>query len=351
MKTTNKILMLSMLFITVCIKSFSQGYIPQAGMVGYTNYLAQNPLASNPLYNQRMAATLRLIINDLDSTANRANKGGATNVTNNYIPVASGIALVNSKMYQSGLAVKLIPGAYVSGPDTNYIFGFSKGGDTILFSGVRSLFYAKKDSASFGAVGKIASHLSRVVVDSNHVQIISQDGKVILKDRTNTFKDTLLLNNLTANRSDSLPDGSGTIPVAQRLARGTLTNTNGAYSWAPIGLRTYQAGVPFDSTGTITAAKLAVGYITSTSAAGVTLTTPTATALATALGSIGARTVFTFVVDNSAGSNIVTVALDASIVANTVITGGNTLTVATGKIGVFQMVFTSTSAAQIGRIQ
>lgn len=104
-------------------------------------------------------------------------------------------------------------------------------------------------------------------------------------------------------------------------------------------------------TATVLAANFKKGYFTSTSAAAVSLTTDTATAIATAIGAV-AGTVFDFYVDNSAGANTVTVVLGAGIVAATpVITGGGTLTVSTANgVGIFRLVFTSATAARIYRI-
>lgn len=104
-------------------------------------------------------------------------------------------------------------------------------------------------------------------------------------------------------------------------------------------------------TGAISAAQLATGYITSTSAAAVTANLPTATLLATALGA-SAGTSFEFIVDNSGGANTVTIAVNTGITAATpVITGGATLTVTTANaIGIFRLVFTSATAAKLFRI-
>jgi hypothetical protein len=83
-------------------------------------------------------------------------------------------------------------------------------------------------------------------------------------------------------------------------------------------------------TGAISAAGLATGYITSTSAAAVTATLPTATLLAAELGA-SAGTSFEFIVDNSGGANTVTVAVNTGITTATpVVTGGATLTVSNG---------------------
>jgi hypothetical protein len=104
-------------------------------------------------------------------------------------------------------------------------------------------------------------------------------------------------------------------------------------------------------TATLEAAQLATGYITSTSAAAVSLTLPTATLLATELGAT-AGTSFEFIVDNTAGANTVTIIVGAGITAATpVITGGATLTVSVANdIGIFRIVFSSATVAKLYRI-
>lgn len=111
------------------------------------------------------------------------------------------------------------------------------------------------------------------------------------------------------------------------------------------------APVAIDATATATVDQILSGYITSTSAAATSITTPTATALATALGAVRG-TSFDFMIDNSAGANTVTLVLDGSITVNTpAITGGAALTVSVANaIGTFRIVFTSTTAAKIFRI-
>lgn len=104
-----------------------------------------------------------------------------------------------------------------------------------------------------------------------------------------------------------------------------------------------------NSTATATTAQVASGTITSTSAAATSITLPTATALATALGA-ARGTSFTFFVDNSVGANTVTMIVGSGIVAESVITGGTTLTVASGSVGTFNLFFTSTTTALIARI-
>lgn len=109
--------------------------------------------------------------------------------------------------------------------------------------------------------------------------------------------------------------------------------------------------IAINATSVATAEQLAVGVITSTSAAATSITLPTATLLAAELGAVrGTR--FQFVIDNSAGANTVTVIVGAGITVNTpAITGGATLTISTANaVGIFEIVFTSTTAAKILRI-
>ena len=106
-----------------------------------------------------------------------------------------------------------------------------------------------------------------------------------------------------------------------------------------------------DVTATATAQQIARGVITSTSAAAVTLTLPTATEIASALEPARGATI-EFLVDNSAGANTVTVALGTGITAPAgAVTGGNTLTVTTThKVALFRLYFTSATAAVLFRI-
>jgi hypothetical protein len=107
-----------------------------------------------------------------------------------------------------------------------------------------------------------------------------------------------------------------------------------------------------NSTATATAAQVASGYITSTSAAATTITLPTATALATQL-TAQQGTQFEFTIDNTAGANTVTLALGSGFTQLSIITGANTLTVASGTVGVgtWKISFVSTTAATISRIE
>lgn len=115
----------------------------------------------------------------------------------------------------------------------------------------------------------------------------------------------------------------------------------------PVVTRTTAA---INATATLTTDQLETQLITSTSVAATTMTLPTAALLATALGA-SKGFVFDFTVDNSAGANIVTVAVSTGITAITaVVTGSATLTVAGGAVGLFRLYFTSATAAKIARI-
>src|SRR5260221_1893618 len=118
---------------------------------------------------------------------------------------------------------------------------------------------------------------------------------------------------------------------------GKLPFTNGHNS----GSRT-----PINATATATAAQVATGYITSTSVAAVTITLPTGTLLG---GFLNAEQgdVFDLYVDNTAGSNTVTMAVATngikSDAANTTTGSFGQLTVASGATGIgrFTIMFTS----------
>ena len=71
--------------------------------------------------------------------------------------------------------------------------------------------------------------------------------------------------------------------------------------------------VAVNATATLTAAQVEGGWITSTSAAAVTMTMPTGTLLGAQVGATQGYT-FDFVIDNTAGSNTVTVAVGTNAV-------------------------------------
>ena len=109
-----------------------------------------------------------------------------------------------------------------------------------------------------------------------------------------------------------------------------------------------------NATGTATAAQVATGYITSTSAAATTITLPTGTSLGAALGA-SRGTVLELYVDNTAGASTVTIAVAtngilSSAAADTPGSFGD-LTIASGVTGIgrFTIMFTSATAYVFSR--
>jgi hypothetical protein len=104
-----------------------------------------------------------------------------------------------------------------------------------------------------------------------------------------------------------------------------------------------------NATATATAAQVATGYITSTSAAATAITLPTGTLLGAALGATQG-TVFDLYIDNTAGANTVTIAVAtngilSTAAADTAASFGD-LTVASGATGIarFTLMFASATA-------
>ncbi len=105
-----------------------------------------------------------------------------------------------------------------------------------------------------------------------------------------------------------------------------------------------------NATATATAAQVATGYITSTSAAATTIILPTGTLLGAAL-SATQGTVFDLYIDNTAGSNTVTVAVATangilSTAADDAAGSFGDLTIAAGPTGIgrFTIMFSSATA-------
>ena len=104
-----------------------------------------------------------------------------------------------------------------------------------------------------------------------------------------------------------------------------------------------------NTTGTATAAQVASGYITSTSAGTVTITLPTGTLLGQALGAVRGTSLDLYI-DNTAGASVVTVAVAtngilSSAAADTPGSFGD-LTIAAGATGIgrFTIMFSSPTA-------
>ena len=104
-----------------------------------------------------------------------------------------------------------------------------------------------------------------------------------------------------------------------------------------------------NATATATAAQVATGYITSTSASPTTITLPTGTLLGAALGA-ARGTVMDLYVDNTAGASTVTIAVATNGILSTAAadTAGSfgDLTIASGATGIgrFTIMFSSATA-------
>lgn len=110
-----------------------------------------------------------------------------------------------------------------------------------------------------------------------------------------------------------------------------------------------------NSTGTATAAQVAGGRLTSTSAAATTITLPTGTLLGAAIGAT-AGTMLDLIIDNTVGANTVTVAVAVNgILSDGAVTSGavafGDLTIASGVTGVarFTLIFSSATAYVFSR--
>ena len=105
-----------------------------------------------------------------------------------------------------------------------------------------------------------------------------------------------------------------------------------------------------NATATATAAEVATGYITSTSAAATTITLPTGTDLGTAIGATKG-TVLDLYIDNTAGANTVTIAVATNGILSAAAAAGSgagagLLTVPSGVTGLarFTIMFSSATA-------
>ncbi len=121
------------------------------------------------------------------------------------------------------------------------------------------------------------------------------------------------------------------------------------------GIVNHHAPVAINSTGTATAAQVATGYITSTSAAPTTITLPTGTALGSQLHAVSGTT-FDLYIDNTAGASTVTiaVAVNGILSADAAANAGNIglLTIPSGVTGqgCFRLMFSSATAYTFSRI-
>ena len=131
--------------------------------------------------------------------------------------------------------------------------------------------------------------------------------------------------------------------MANTTFNGPVTSQNGFIAGHQV-----IASNAIDATATATAAQVATGYITSTSASATTITLPTGTLLGAALGAVRGTTLDLYI-DNTAGASTVTIAVatdgilysaanDASPFALSTVAAG-----ATG-VGRFTIMFSSATA-------
>lgn len=132
--------------------------------------------------------------------------------------------------------------------------------------------------------------------------------------------------------------------MAQTTFNGPVISQNGF-----IGGHQVESANAINATATATPAQVASGYITSTSAAATTITLPTGTDLGNAIGATKG-TVLDLFIDNTAGANTVTIAVNTNAILSTAAadTAGSfgDLTVAAGATGLarYTLMFSSATA-------
>jgi len=136
----------------------------------------------------------------------------------------------------------------------------------------------------------------------------------------------------------------GTATSVTTLAATTVTASNLVFTD-----QNHPTTAAINATATATAAEVATGYITSTSASPTTITLPTGTLLGAAIGA-AKGTVLDLYIDNTGGASTVTIAVATNGILSTaaVDTAGSfgDLTVASGVTGLarFTIMFSSATA-------
>ena len=158
---------------------------------------------------------------------------------------------------------------------------------------------------------------------------------------------------------------TGPTDRVKRAGGQVIVNGDGSIAVTSPGLVTLNAGggivashtpAAINATATATAAQVASGYITSTSAAAVTITLPTGTLLGAALGAVQG-TIADLTIDNTAGANAVTIAVAVNWILSAAAVAGagagfGLLTVpgdVTGQ-GTFRLMFSSATAYTFSRV-
>jgi hypothetical protein len=155
-----------------------------------------------------------------------------------------------------------------------------------------------------------------------------------------------------AHKSEFVSTSNG-FYVQDGILNSTKTQviTNDGVVVAPVDnpIVTHATSAAINATATATAAQVATGYITSTSAAAVSITLPTGTLLGAELGAV-AGTVFDLFVDNTAGANTVTILVATNGIKSALgaaeAGGAGLLTVPSGVTGLarFTLMFSSATA-------
>ena len=131
--------------------------------------------------------------------------------------------------------------------------------------------------------------------------------------------------------------------MARTTFSGPVASQNGFISGHEVG--TVNA---INATATATAAQVASGYITSTSASATTITLPTGTLLGAALGAVRGTTLDLYI-DNTAGASTVTIAVATNGILSSAANDSSPFslsTVAAGETGIgrFTIMFSSATA-------
>ncbi len=170
------------------------------------------------------------------------------------------------------------------------------------------------------------------------------------------FKKNVTVNGLTTNGNGAIDfsgsSGAFKFPTGNITTALKVTAANSKLN-APVSTAT---PVAVNVTATLTAAQVLTGYITSTSAAAVTMTLPTGTLLGTAIGAVQGTTL-SFIIDNTAGANTVTLAVAVNGILSAAAAAGSSagaglLTVPNGVTGQgeFEIMFSSATAYTFSRV-
>lgn len=175
---------------------------------------------------------------------------------------------------------------------------------------------------------------------TNRNRLVEKYIEVIRQDGLNTNKNVNI--GIAAGGSTAtLSVGAGGFNTTGPVASGSQVITH--------------TPVAVNSSATLTPAQVIAGYITSTSAAGTTMTMPTGTLLGTAVGATQG-TVLVLYIDNTAGASTVTVAVGVNGIISAAAAAGSTanfglLTVPSGVTGLaeFTLMFSSPTAYVFSR--